>query len=83
MAQNNPSSLDQQTDLYPKRARGADRAVQAVPFVLVMTKSEPPWLLVDTAQNSPNSLDQQTDSQTPSLGAIRSVQAVPLGLVIM
>lgn len=40
MAQSNPSSLDQQTDLYP--ARGADRAVQAVPFVLVMTESEPP-----------------------------------------
>jgi len=58
VAQNKLSSGDQQTE-YQELASEAARAVQVVPFGLVMTRFVP---VVEAAQNKLSSGDQQTES---------------------
>jgi len=56
-AQNKLSSGDQQTE-RKELASGAARAVQVIPFGLVMTRFVPPG---EVAQNKLSSGDQQTE----------------------
>ena len=76
MAQNIPSSGDQQTDVQPPDT-GIVLCVHVIPSGLVAAMAEP----LHTAQNLLSSGDQQTPDHLPDTGIVLCVHVMPSGLV--